>query len=60
MFDVIGIYTWYFVGIPSEYVHVAYEEVYEFGSVVWTEFSTDFKILFRIRRENHRIYFFTG
>ena len=55
MFDVIGIYTWYFIGIPSEYVYVAYEEVYEFGSVVWTEFSADFKILLRIRRENHRI-----
>ena len=40
MFDVIGIYSWYFVGIPSVYVYVAYEEVYEFGSVRWSGLSS--------------------
>ena len=54
MFNVIGIYTWYFVGVPSEHVHVVYEEVYKFGSVDWTEFSADFKMLLRIRRESYR------
>ena len=33
MLNVIGIHTWYFIGVPSEHVHVVYEEVCEFRSV---------------------------
>ena len=54
MFNVIGIYTRYFVGVPSEHVHVVYKEVYKFGSVDWTEFLADFKMLLRVGRESYR------
>ena len=53
MLNVIGIHTWYFVGVPSEHVHVVYEEVYKFGAVDWTEFSTDLKILLWVRRKSY-------
>ena len=54
MLNVIGIHTWYFVGVPNEHVHVVYEEDYKFGSVDWTEFSADFKMLLRVGRESYR------
>jgi hypothetical protein len=53
MLNVVGIYSWHFVGIPSENIHVACEEVYKFGSVGRTQFPTDLKILLWIRRENY-------
>ena len=33
MLNVIGIYPWHFVEIPSEHVYVACEKLYKFGSV---------------------------